>query len=90
MDTKELEITASLAYLDLTEDEMVRFSEGVGRMLEFFSSMMEVNVEGNEPTTHALLSNNRSREDSIHESGCDMLESAPEREDRFIVIPNVL
>ncbi|HOV63416.1 MAG TPA: Asp-tRNA(Asn)/Glu-tRNA(Gln) amidotransferase subunit GatC [Spirochaetia bacterium] len=90
MDMKELEITASLANLELQVDEMVRFSEGVSRMLEFFSTMMEVNVEGNEPTTHALLSNNRSREDVILESGCDMLKSAPEREDRFIVIPNVL
>ena len=90
MDKNELEATAALAYLALSEEEINRFQKQAERMLGFLCSMMEVNAEGNESSAHTLLSNNRSREDIIRDSCCDMLESAPELEDRFIVIPNVL
>lgn len=92
MDKKELEITASLALLELSEEEYDRLGEGVSQMLEYFEKMMEVDVEGLEPTVHALLKNNRVREDVVKESAIadDLLEGAPELEDRFIVIPNVL
>jgi len=93
MDTKELYQTASLARLELDEKEAEKLSKEVSQMLEYFSLMAEVNVEGLEPTTHALMKNNRLRPDSIAEQKVDpdeMLENAPDLEDRFVLIPNVL
>jgi aspartyl-tRNA(Asn)/glutamyl-tRNA(Gln) amidotransferase subunit C len=49
-------------------------------------------VSGLEPTTHALLRENRLREDQERDMNAAdaLLQNAPEREERFIVIPNVL
>ncbi|HEY9594907.1 MAG TPA: Asp-tRNA(Asn)/Glu-tRNA(Gln) amidotransferase subunit GatC, partial [Spirochaetia bacterium] len=62
------------------------------QMLAHFSHMKEIDVAGLAPTTHALLRENRLRPDV--ERGTDLsaalLDNAPEREERFIVVPNVL
>ncbi len=92
MDRKELYTTAALAQLELSDQEADRLAVAVGQMLEYFSKMREIDVEGLEPTTHALLKTNRVRDDVVIESTLAdaLLANAPEREDRFIVIPNVL
>jgi len=92
MDVSELYITAELAGIELSQDEIPHLQNAVTQMVEYFSKMTEMDVEGLEPTTHALLTKNRLRPDSVRrENGSDeLLENAPELEDRFIVIPNVL
>ena len=85
-------MTARMARLKLTEEEVESLREAVGRMLAYFSQMMKIAVDELEPTTHALLRENRTREDreTPPRDPDDLLQNAPEREDRFIVIPNVL
>lgn len=92
MDIEELHITAELAQLELTESEMAALAEAVSQMVDYFARMQEIDVDGLPPTTHALLTRNRLRPDSVRESTLadDLLESAPDLEDRFVVIPNVL
>lgn len=92
MDKNELLITANLAQIELGEGDLDRLGREVGRMLEYFEKMMEVDVTGLEPTTHALVKKNRVEPDVSRESSLadDLLEGAPELEDRFITIPNVL
>jgi aspartyl-tRNA(Asn)/glutamyl-tRNA(Gln) amidotransferase subunit C len=92
MDKKELYITASLAQLELNEVEAEALSKAVDEMLVYFSRMREIEVDDLEPTTHALLTQNRLRPDQVEESSLAdrLVENAPETEDRFIVIPNVL
>ena len=92
MDRHELEITAALAQLDLQEDELIRLGEAVDEMLTFFQKMEELDVDELDPTTHALIKKNRLRSDEIVDSDLadDMLDNAPDLEDRLIVIPNVL
>ncbi len=92
MEIKELYITASLAQLDLSETEAIKLSSAVTKMLDYFSIMKKIDVDNLEPTTHVILKKNRLREDSIsNKNDSDtLLENAPELEDRFIVIPNVL
>jgi len=92
MDREELSITALMSRLDLGEEEMERFGGAVSQLLETFSAMMQVEVENLPPTTHALLKDNRLREDRPVEDGAAdrLLANAPELEERFIVIPNVL
>lgn len=94
MDIKELYITASLAKLELNKAEAEKLAGEVSRMLEYFSSMEKIDITSLEPTNYVLQKENRTRHDS--ESAPDtmtpekILAQAPMRDDRFIVIPNVL
>lgn len=99
----ELEITADLALLELTGDERGRLEAEVSRLLDYFATMDAIDVTGLEPTTHALREGNRVRPDeptagltpggdaaAAESLADDILEQAPDLEDRFIAIPNVL
>ncbi len=92
MDASELSVTARLARLSLTPEEMEKLGKAVEQMLQYFSQMKEIAVDGLEPTTHALLQNNRTREDVERETDVSdtLLSNAPRLDERFIVIPNVL
>ena len=92
MDIRELETTAALAQIDLGEGDLARLGDAVSQMLAYFEKMNAVNTDGLEPTTHALVKDNRIRPDEVAESDLAdaLIDQAPEREDRFFVIPNVL
>jgi len=92
MDKNELFKTAALAKLKLGEEEADKLASEVSAMLENFSAMMEADVEGLEPTTQTLQKENRTRSDVSGSSNLsnNLLNRVPEREDRFILIPNVL
>jgi len=92
MDTRELETTAALAQIDLAEGDLARLGDAVSQMLAYFEKMNALNTDGLEPTTHALVKENRVRPDTpvASELADDLVDRAPEREDRFFVIPNVL
>jgi len=92
MDASELEVTARMARLSLSSEEQEKLRSAVEQMLEHFSHMREIDVEGLAPTTHALLKENRLRGDVESRAVPTeaLLENAPEREERFIVVPNVL
>ncbi len=85
-------MTARLARLSLTPEEMEKLGKAVEQMLQYFSQMKEIAVDGLEPTTHALLQNNRTRQDVERETYVSdtLLSNAPRLDERFIVIPNVL
>ena len=91
MERDELDFTAQLARLELSEEEAERFEQAVFQMLGHFSKMREFDVEGLSPTVQ-ITEHNRTREDGaiVNQDTAALLASAPELEDRFIVIPNVL
>lgn len=92
MDRSELTTTAELAHLELDDEELESLTAAVSRVLEYFSLMQSVDVSELEPTTHVLLDKNRLRAD-VPDDEVDrdaLLDNAPEVEDRFILIPNVL
>jgi aspartyl-tRNA(Asn)/glutamyl-tRNA(Gln) amidotransferase subunit C len=92
MDASELALTARMARLSLTQEDLERLGVAVEQMLQHFSHMKEIDVQGLAPTTHPLLRENRLRTDV--ETGASLsptlLDNSPEREESFIVIPNVL
>ena len=92
MDASEIAVTARMARLTLSEEEQEKLGRAVDQMLAHFSHMKDIDVQGLAPTTHALLKENRLREDVESQAPLTdrLLENAPEREERFIVIPNVL
>lgn len=106
MEAEELQTTARMARLSLSVAEEEKLRRAVERMLEYCSHMASLPVDDLEPTTHALLSKNRLRPDegpaepsagvpvatgpAPSQPADALLANAPEREDRFILIPNVL
>ncbi len=92
MDAEELFATARMARLTLKPEEVERLRQAVEQMLGYFSHMRSLDVDRLPPTTHALLTQNRLREDreTADDLAGRLLENAPEREDRFVVVPNVL
>ena len=91
MEREELDVTAQLARLELSNEETERFEQAVFQMLEYFSKMREFDVEELPPTAQ-MTQNNRTRKDAAiaNKDTKTILGNAPELEDRFIVIPNVL
>lgn len=51
--TLDVRDVAHLARIDLTHDEIVRFSSQLGRVLEYVDQLSQVDVSGVEPTAHA-------------------------------------
>jgi aspartyl-tRNA(Asn)/glutamyl-tRNA(Gln) amidotransferase subunit C len=92
MDVSELKTTAELAYLDLSDEEFLSLGKEVEKILDYFSKMKEADVETLLSAGSAAPGENRLRRDTRARQGNPdvLLESAPELEDRFIVIPNVL
>ena len=92
MDAEELFTTARMARLSLKPSEVEKLRLAVERMLGYFTQLKELDVDSLKPTTHALAGKNRVREDKVAElkDAESLLENAPLREERFIVIPNVL
>ena len=91
MDKTELKTTAELARLSLGDEEVQKLTDMVDQMLSYFSKMMEMQVDHLNPTTHAFLEDNVVRNDVPLPSNSEpLLNRAPERDDRFITIPNVL
>ena len=89
---EELLITASLAMLELDETEAEKLNLAITQMIEYFSLMEMLDVDNLPPTTHVSVKENRTREDvpakiSIADK---LIENAPEKDGRFIVVPNIL
>jgi aspartyl-tRNA(Asn)/glutamyl-tRNA(Gln) amidotransferase subunit C len=91
MEREELDITTQLARLELSDEETKRFEQAVFQMLKYFSKMREFDVKGLPPTAQ-MTQTNRTRKDTaiVNTDTEAILGNAPELEDRFIVIPNVL
>jgi len=112
---EELQATASLAHLDLSEDEVAAALPAFELMLEYFAAMKAadededafgVSIMDLDSQAQSGQTANRVRLDMLLDSNNntnnnpdsnlpstianELLNQAPERENRFIVIPNVL
>ena len=89
---EELLVTASLARLELDETEAEKLNQAITQMIEYFSLMEKLDVDNLPPTTHISAKENRTREDVTAEISIadKLIENAPEKDGRFIVVPNIL
>jgi len=80
---------ASLARLELTEEEVERFTEQLGAILEAVGKVSELDLTGVEPLSHPLDLVNVWAEDEPRPSLAveDALASAPEAEDDHFRVP---
>jgi len=83
---------ASLAHLEFDEAEIDRFSEQVGKILEYVDALNQVDTTGIQPTSHAIFLTNAFREDvpKAHLDRQVGLANAPEQEDGCFLTPRVI
>ncbi|MDD2316857.1 MAG: Asp-tRNA(Asn)/Glu-tRNA(Gln) amidotransferase subunit GatC [Desulfobacterales bacterium] len=83
---------ANLAHLEFDEAEIDRFSEQVGKILEYVDALNQVDTTGIQPTSHAIFLTNAFREDvpKAHLDRQVGLANAPEQEDGCFLTPRVI
>jgi aspartyl-tRNA(Asn)/glutamyl-tRNA(Gln) amidotransferase subunit C len=83
---------AELARLEFKEDELERFSEQLGNILEYMEKLNEIDTASIEPTFHVLGLSTPLREDVVKPwlSLDEALENAPEKEEGFFTVPKFM
>jgi aspartyl-tRNA(Asn)/glutamyl-tRNA(Gln) amidotransferase subunit C len=82
---------AKLARLKLTEEEVRLFQEQLGKLLEYFQKLSEVDTAGVEPLKHVIPLENVLRGDEPQESVSpeETLKNAPKRRGDYFEVPKV-
>ncbi len=83
---------SELARLEFKEDELEKFTEQLGNILEYIEQLNELDTDNVEPTSHVLDISTPLREDKVVEwlNTEQVLQNAPESEDDFFVVPQVI
>ena len=83
---------AKLARLAIPEDRLPDFTAKLESILTYVEQLKEVNVDGIEPTSHAIPITNVLRADVPGEplSLDDVLKNAPESDGPFFKVPKVI
>ena len=91
VDEKLVKEIASLARLDLSQDEMGMFVSQFRDILDYVSVLNEVDTDHVPPAYLSSANRSVTREDVIEESvpTNEFLSNAPESKDDYIVIPRV-
>ena len=92
IDESQVKQVAKLARLELTEDEIAKFSVELSSILEYIEKLNELDVEGVEPLAHCLPIHNVFRDDIPKDSiGVEKaLANAPKRYEEYFRVPKIL
>ena len=88
----EVRVTAELARLRLTDEEIARTAVELSRILEYAHALGQVDVSGVQPMTHAVPIDCPLREDELGPpfDVAAALRAAPQRKDDFLVVPAIM
>jgi len=83
---------AELARMEVTEKETEIFTDQLGNILEYIEKLNELDTDNVEPTSHVLDISTPLREDRVVNwlTIDEVLQNAPESEDDFFVVPQVI
>lgn len=89
--TDDVKHVAKLARLELTEEEINKYSQQLGSILKYVEQMNEVDTTGVEPMPHAIPVYNVMREDIVkyEQTKEEMMANAPFEEDGFFRVPKI-
>lgn len=89
---KDVEYLSRLARIQLTGEELSRFSGQLGEILSYVEKLKQAQTEGVPPTSHVLPLSNVFREDRLQPSLSteQALANAPEREGPYFKVPQVI
>jgi aspartyl-tRNA(Asn)/glutamyl-tRNA(Gln) amidotransferase subunit C len=88
---KEVEHVAKLARLTLTDEEKERFAQQLGKIIDHFNELKNVDTTNVEPLAHVLPITNVLREDVVVSppGSAVLLENAPDQENGFFRVPKI-
>lgn len=83
---------AHLARLALTDDELERFTEQLGAILDHAQDVAALDTSGVEPTAHPVPLDNVLRDDVVRPTldRAEVLSQAPAAEGPFFRVPRIL
>jgi aspartyl-tRNA(Asn)/glutamyl-tRNA(Gln) amidotransferase subunit C len=89
---EEVRHVATLARLDLTEEEESRMTEQMNHILSYMDKLNELDTTGVSATTHAIELRNVFRQDEVVDSlhREKALMNAPESDGASFVVPKVI
>jgi len=89
---EEVQHVARLARLHLTDDELERMREQLDAILAYIDKLRQLDVDGVEPTSHAVPLMDVMRDDAL--GPCltqdEALANAPDRADEFFRVPRII
>lgn len=92
IDESQVRQVAKLSRLELTEDEVGRFSTELSAIVEYIEKLNEPDTSGVEPLAHCLPIKNVFRKDEVRPS-LDVeaaLKNAPQTHEGYFKVPKVL
>jgi aspartyl-tRNA(Asn)/glutamyl-tRNA(Gln) amidotransferase subunit C len=83
---------AHLARLNMDESMVDRFSQQLGKILEYVETLNQLDTTGVIPTTHAIDMSNAFREDALASSidRQSAMSNAPEEDAGSFIVPKVI
>lgn len=83
---------AHLARLELSDEEALRYSSELTKILEYFSKLQKLDTQDVSPTFHALKVPTPFREDKVKPFKYveEILKNAPQSYQQMIVVPKVV
>lgn len=92
IDREQVRKVAHLARLDMKPEEEEQFTTQLGSILEYFEQLSELDVSDVEPTTRAIDVSNVTRPDEMeaYPNREGILTGAPDREEDFFKVPQIL
>ena len=88
----EVKKVASLARLELDNDEINNHAKQLEKILEYIKQLEKIDTENVPSTTRAIEVTNVFRKDEKKNSDCteDLLDLGPSREDKYFKVPKIL
>ena len=92
IDRAAVDHVARLARLALSDDERTRFEKELAQILGHADKIQELDLDGVEPTSHAIPLRNVMRPDEVRPSLTqeEALANAPETEDGRFKVPRII
>lgn len=92
IDRKTVDHVARLARLDLSEEERTRMQDQLSAILEHAEKIQELDLDGIEPTSHAIPLRNHMRPDVVGDclTQDEALANAPKTEDGRFWVPRIV
>jgi aspartyl-tRNA(Asn)/glutamyl-tRNA(Gln) amidotransferase subunit C len=90
---KEIKKIAALAKIEISEDEMEKYSDQISKILEYMSTLNEVDTSNVEEFSNQLLNDSQNiREDNPEESlkREDVINLAPESDGIHLKVPKII
>lgn len=89
---EDVEYLASLAQLELSQKEKVRFQQELNNIIKYIDQLNELNSEDVPATRHVIPMQNIVREDENSPSLSldEALSNAPQKKDGFFTVPQVM